>query len=262
MKENKWYGFRKVDGYEIYDSLSTSPSDLFQKLAKGDTSDETTHFSKEIPDLRSILLEYGRIKLQGSLGNDWTVLKTFNIYNSMDEIINLLYEKSMALSLKVGEAKDSASFFKALSESDNLDYIRVGTMGMQIESTKNELQKSLELEAYKLFPNGSRIIGPLLCIEILSHFNSLERLVEAPASAIQIAGAEKALFMSKVKHVRGPKHGIIFKSALVSGSPLKHRGKAARRLALKLSLAFRADAMGRVFAQNEIDSMLDFVKKL
>ncbi len=261
MTEDKWYGVRKNGAYEIYDALSGDPSGLFEKLAKGHVSDEPVHESQEIPDLRAILIEHGKNKLRNSLGQDWNALKIFNIYNSMDEILNLLYEKSMALSLKVGEAKDSPSFFKALSQFNDPDYVQVGNMGFQMEETRKSLQSSLEKEALRMFPNGSRLIDPLLCIELLWHFNSLQRLAEAPASAIQIAGAEKALFMSKVKHVKGPKHGIIFKSPIVSGAPLNRRGKTARKLALKLSLAFRADVMGHVLDQEQIDAMLDFIKK-
>lgn len=261
MSEDKWYGFHRHGTYEIYDVLSGDPSKLFEKLSRGHASDEPVHEASEIPDLRTVLIQHGKNKLHNSLGQDWQVLKTFNIYNSMDEILNLLYEKSMALSLKVGETKDSPSFFRLLSEFTEPDYVMVGNMGLQMEETKNSLRHSLEKEALRMFPNGSRLIDPLLCIELLSHFNSLQRLAEAPASAIQIAGAEKALFMSKVKHVKGPKHGIIFKSSIVSGAALKYRGRVARRLALKLSLAFRADVMGHVFDQKEINAFTASIKK-
>ena len=62
-----------------------------------------------------------------------------------------------------------------------------------------------------------------------------------PSSTIQIRGAEKARF----KHLRGnapsPKLGVIFQHPLVKESTWWLRGKIARALASKISIAVRID---------------------
>jgi nucleolar protein 56 len=75
---------------------------------------------------------------------------------------------------------------------------------------------------------------------------SLSRLAFLPASAVQVLGAEKALFKHlRNKNIPSPKHGIIFQHARISSSPKSVRGKIARALANKLSLAAKADAFSK-----------------
>lgn len=69
----------------------------------------------------------------------------------------------------------------------------------------------------------------------------LERLARLPASTIQVLGAEKALFRF-LKTGRGsPKHGVIFQHPLIHTAPKWQRGKIARALATKISIAARID---------------------
>ncbi|MDH5792826.1 MAG: Nop domain-containing protein, partial [Candidatus Bathyarchaeota archaeon] len=52
----------------------------------------------------------------------------------------------------------------------------------------------------------------------------------------------KALFRAKKTGSRPPKHGLIFQHPYVHSKPRKLRGRSARVLASKLSIAARADA--------------------
>lgn len=111
-------------------------------------------------------------------------------------------------------------------------------------------QKAL---AQELCPNLSAVGGPEVAAKLVSHMGSLMRLALLPASAIQVIGAEKALFKHlKNRKIPPPKHGIIFQHPKVSSSPKKVRGKIARTLANKLCLAAKADA----FSKNDISAML------
>jgi nucleolar protein 56 len=66
-------------------------------------------------------------------------------------------------------------------------------------------------------------------------------LSELPSSTVQIIGAEKSLF----KHLKGkapsPKHGLIYRHPAIMNSPKRLRGRLARALAGKLSIAARID---------------------
>ena len=64
-----------------------------------------------------------------------------------------------------------------------------------------------------------------------------------PASTIQLLGAEKALFrhLKNKKKIKSPKYGLIFNHQFISSQKKSNRGKAARVLADKLSLALKVD---------------------
>jgi nucleolar protein 56 len=85
----------------------------------------------------------------------------------------------------------------------------------------------------------------------------LHRLSFFPASTIQVLGAEKALF----KHLRSgskpPKHGLIFQHSSIGMSPKKVRGKIARALAAKLTIASKADAISHNFIAEKLKASFE-----
>ena len=62
-----------------------------------------------------------------------------------------------------------------------------------------------------------------------------------PSSTVQIMGAEKALFRHLKSGDRPPKHGLIYQHPEVRGAKWWNRGKVARLLAGRISLAVRRD---------------------
>jgi len=107
--------------------------------------------------------------------------------------------------------------------------------------------------AMEICPNISKVAGADVAAKLVSHVGSLSRLSRLPASTIQVLGAEKALFKHlKNRRIRPPKHGIIFQHPKISGSPKAVRGKIARALAAKITLAAKADA----FTKRDISGML------
>ena len=106
--------------------------------------------------------------------------------------------------------------------------------------------------AEETVPNLSEVAGSLLAAKLIEKAGGLKKLAMMPSSTVQILGAEKALFRSKMTGAKPPKHGLIFQHPYVHAKPRKLRGKAARTLAAKLSLAARADA----FSGNPIGAEL------
>ncbi|RLI27874.1 MAG: C/D box methylation guide ribonucleoprotein complex aNOP56 subunit, partial [Candidatus Hecatellales archaeon] len=80
----------------------------------------------------------------------------------------------------------------------------------------------------------------------------LEELARLPSSTIQVLGAEKALFRALRRGGRPPKHGIIFQHPFIHQAPRWQRGKIARALAGKISIAAKVD----VFSGNRIGDRL------
>ena len=93
-------------------------------------------------------------------------------------------------------------------------------------------------------PNLTILVGELVGARLIAHAGTLINLAKAPASTVQILGAEKALFRAlKTKHAT-PKYGLIFHASLIGQASPKNKGKVARVLAAKCSLAVRVDALG------------------
>jgi nucleolar protein 56 len=101
-------------------------------------------------------------------------------------------------------------------------------------------------------PNMSAIVGASLSARLMSIAGSLENLAKMPASTLQVLGAEKALFRSLKTGARPPKHGVIFQHTAIHQSPRWQRGKIARALAGKLSIASRIDAFGGNFMGDKL----------
>jgi len=144
------------------------------------------------------------------------------------------------------------------------------SMGGQIEEVDLQVLKSfcdLMLELYKfrgkseayiddvlkqVAPNMTAVVGAPLSARLISIAGSLDNLAKMPASTLQVLGAEKALFRSLKTGARPPKHGVIFQHTAIHQSPRWQRGKIARALSGKLSIAARVDAFGGTFVGEQL----------
>jgi nucleolar protein 56 len=106
-------------------------------------------------------------------------------------------------------------------------------------------------------PNTKTIAGSLLGARLIAIAGGLINLAKLPASTIQVLGAEKALFRSLKTKARPPKHGIIFQHPLIHDAQRWQRGKIARALAGKLSIAARVDAFNGKYAGDELKADLE-----
>ena len=118
---------------------------------------------------------------------------------------------------------------------------------------ENYLDKTME----EVAPNIRALVGSLLGARLIAIAGSLRNLAMRPASTIQVLGAEKALFRSLKTGARPPKHGLIFQAALLHDAKRWQRGKIARALAGKLSIAARADAFGGNFIGDRLNRDLE-----
>jgi nucleolar protein 56 len=105
-------------------------------------------------------------------------------------------------------------------------------------------------------PNLRAVVGGSIGARLISLAGGLEELARQPASTLQILGAEKALFRSLRGRAKPPKHGVIYQYPEVRGAPRWQRGKIARALAGKLSIAARVDAMSGEFVGDKLAAAL------
>jgi nucleolar protein 56 len=120
-------------------------------------------------------------------------------------------------------------------------------------------------------PNTSALLGHLLAARLLAQAGGLERLAKMPSSTIQLLGAEKALFraLKEMRNQRGrapsgdakvPRFGIIFTHPDISGAPNEQRGKIARLLSAKVTIAARMDFYSK--ENHGAELLADYKKKL
>lgn len=109
----------------------------------------------------------------------------------------------------------------------------------------------------KLCPNMTAIAGSLIGAKLIEHAGSIQRLAKLPASTVQLLGAEKALFRHMKSGAKAPKYGVIFDHSLINSASKTNKGKAARSLADKISIAVRVDYFKGKFIGDKLREELD-----
>merc|ERR1712240_388043 len=107
---------------------------------------------------------------------------------------------------------------------------------------RKELSAYLQNKMSLVAPNLATLIGDTVGARLISHAGSLTNLAKAPASTVQILGAEKALFRALKTRGNTPKYGLIFHSSFIGRAGAKNKGRISRYLANKCSIASRIDA--------------------
>ena len=132
--------------------------------------------------------------------------------------------------------------------------------------TRDYIEEYLEELLLQIAPNITALAGSKLAARLIAKAGGIRKLAMFPASTIQLLGAEKALFLALKKKGKPPKHGIIFQHPFISQSPKAVRGKIARVLAGKLTIAARVDAFGGEFIgdklSGEVGEKVDYLKKV
>ncbi|MBR5504395.1 MAG: ATP-binding protein [Methanobrevibacter sp.] len=157
---------------------------------------------------------------------------------------------------------DSELDISSGADIEEYDLIMVKSFAESIYSlqkSRKDLEKYIDTKMEEIAPNLRDLLGPTLGAKLIAHIGSIKRLANYPASTVQIMGAEKAIFRHLKTGERPPKHGLIFQHPSVRGAKWWNRGKVARNLALKITLAVRKD----VFS-GEYDPKIaeDYLKKV
>jgi nucleolar protein 56 len=137
--------------------------------------------------------------------------------------------------------KSSTSMGSKLSplEEDLLRNFATSLCG--IYDTRKYLEQYIISNMDIVAPNLTNIAGAPLGARLISLAGGLEKLAFFPSSTVQVIGANNALFKHLKSRAPSPKHGVIFNHPLIKGAPWWQRGKIARALASKISLAVRMD---------------------
>jgi nucleolar protein 56 len=131
---------------------------------------------------------------------------------------------------------------------------------LNLYKLRESIEEYIDKVMKEIAPNMSSIVGSVISARLISIAGGLENLAKMPASTLQVLGAEKALFRALKTGSRPPKHGIIFQYALIHQAPKWLRGKIARVLSGRLSIASRLDAFEGEFAGERLKK--DVIEKV
>lgn len=134
------------------------------------------------------------------------------------------------------------SIGREVSEKDLATIISMAERVAGLANYRNTLQNYLHERMHNIAPNLTELVSDRIGAQLIAKAGSLTNLSKAAASTVQLLGAEKALFNALKKRKDTPKYGIIFNSSIVGAADTKIKGRAARSLANKISIAARIDA--------------------
>lgn len=134
----------------------------------------------------------------------------------------------------------------------------------ELQKSRKNIEEYIDQKMQDIAPNLRLLVGSTLGAKLISHAGGIKRLAMYPSSTVQIMGAEKALFRHLKSGDRPPKYGLIYQHPQVRGAKWWNRGKIARMLAGKISLAVRCDVFTKTIDENvaeEFKSKVDEIEK-
>lgn len=134
-----------------------------------------------------------------------------------------------------------------------------------LSDMKNFTKTYLEKVIRENYPNIYEVAGYMVAARLIMLSGGLKPLAFMPSSKVQILGAEKALFSHFRKGKSSPKYGVIFKIPTIEGAPQEKRGKIARVLASKISMAAKLDLFskkdGSAILKEKLEEEIDRIMK-
>ncbi|KAM7477203.1 hypothetical protein LguiB_024446 [Lonicera macranthoides] len=134
-----------------------------------------------------------------------------------------------------------ASMGQDLSPLDLINVKQFAQRVIDLAEYRKKLYDYLVAKMSDIAPNLAALIGEVVGARLISHAGSLTNLAKCPSSTLQILGAEKALFRALKTRGNTPKYGLIFHSSFIGRASARNKGRMARYLANKCSIASRID---------------------
>ncbi|CAA0816547.1 homolog of nucleolar protein NOP56 [Striga hermonthica] len=161
-----------------------------------------------------------------------------------------------------------ASMGQDLSPVDLINVKQFAQRVMDLAEYRKKLYDYLVAKMNDIAPNLAALIGEVVGARLISHAGSLTNLAKCPSSTLQILGAEKALFRALKTRGNTPKYGLIFHSSFIGRASARNKGRMARYLANKCSIASRIDCFldknTTTFGEKlreQVEERLDFYDK-
>jgi len=222
--------------------------------------------------LTKVNLEATKVKLKRAVERDNLIIQANGAIEEIDKSVNILSERLREwyglhfpeMDRNVADHNKYATIVEKFGtregiEDDELKTIAKDSMGIELDDEdvlivrqladkilamyklRDDLAKYLDKMLKKIAPNTKEIAGPMLAAKLIAKSGGLDKLARSPSSTVQLLGAEKALFRFLHGKGKSPKFGVIFNHPLIQDAPYDQKGKLARVLAAKISIAAKID---------------------
>ncbi len=255
--------------YDKFDLDNEDITDIYQRLAiykiKKESASEDKHLIQainsidEIDESISKLIE--RIR-------EWYALyfPEMDVIKNNETYIKLISQNKSKENIM--QAKPDAFPSNVLDLEDDINPLDLEIMNkyansiFELQKTRKEIEEYIDSKMEEIAPNLRLLVGSSLGAKLISHAGGLKRLATYPSSTVQIMGAEKALFRHLKSGERPPKYGLIYQHPQVRGAKWWNRGKIARMLAGKISLAVRRDVFTKTYDENAFNDFTERVEEI
>ena len=197
---------------------------------------------------RCIACSLEGIRLQYRSG-EWMLFKQVGMLSEIDSSVSRLTEKLLEWDLVVMSQsrelhtpypeKTKLYLREIVSRGDTLSLLAQQIIGF--EEIRRKLLHDISRTAKEHMPNCSALLGPVVAARLVCEAGGLHALSMLPSSTIQVLGARTGLFSHMKNKTAPPKHGIIYQHKRVHAAKRTVRGKVARTLAARVSIASKID---------------------
>jgi len=171
--------------------------------------------------------------------------KLVSMFGSRESIVDTDLEKFKKNSMGADFKKEDIEMIQVFSK-------RI----LEMYKLREDITKYLETILKELAPNMLDVAGAPLTTKLIAKAGGLKRLSRMPSSTVQLLGAEKALFRFLHGKGKSPRHGVIFSHPLIQNAKDQYRGKLARAVASKISMAAKMDYYSKKYKGDKLKKEL------
>ncbi len=176
---------------------------------------------------------------------------------SHEKFTELIQEKTKKELLKEAGASEEETMGTELEQEDLTPVMRFAKEITSLFKLREEQAGYVEKSMQEIMPNVTAIAGAMIGAKLLALAGSLQKMAMFPASTIQLLGAEKALFRHIKTGAKPPKFGVIINHPFITNAPYAQKGRAARMLADKISIASKIDFFKGEFRGDQLRKELE-----
>ena len=235
----------------------------------------------ELQQLRDKCIEFTRVAVSASVNDDDFIIQAITNIEELDKVCSGLTRRvrdwyDFHFPEFTRKMKDNEAFIRLILEKDrdqlmkefnipttagaDVDLGPVKEFAIQVQNMyklRDSITNYLSDVMERHCRNVKELAGVTIGARLISEAGSLKRMAEIPSTAIQMLGAEKALFRHLKTGARPPRHGHIFAHPLLQQASEKNRGKVSRAIANKITIAARADYFGTDFIGEQLRKDLE-----
>ena len=216
--------------------------------------------SRHDSEIRSAIISMAKLAVKESVGPDELAIQAISAVQDLDKVLGILTKRlrewyglqnpESALNVSdsqrlVNEVLEGGSVSGMQAKLNNADRAEIKELAGKITGLmqlRNTHEKYLEARMNETCPNLTSVAGASIGAKLLHAAGSLKSLATMPASTLQLLGAERAMFnFLRKKSKKMPRFGILHEHRFIASSNQKKKGKVARLLADKISIAVRVD---------------------